>query len=302
MPDELKGLLLVDKPSGMTSHDVVDRVRAAAGIRRVGHTGTLDPAATGLLILCIGPATRLSEYLTGLDKVYEGYMRLGVISDSHDMDGQVTEERTVPSLTLAEIQTILDRFTGQIEQVPPMVSAVKVGGQRLYKLARKGETVERKPRQITVSEFAAISYEAPLVKFRVSCTSGTYVRSLCHEVGQILGCGAVLDSLRRVAVGKYTVTNAALLDTLTSPADVRGRLMPMGDALDLPSVTIRRAGERLLATGGALGRVELKAPPSVREGWVQVKSESGELLALGQVKDNQGELQVQPKRVFLDND
>lgn len=302
MADELKGLLLVDKPSGMTSHDVVDRVRAASGIRRVGHTGTLDPAATGLLILCIGPATRLSEYLTGLDKVYEGYMRLGVATDSHDMDGQVTEERPVPALTRQEIQAVLDRFTGQIEQVPPMVSAVKVGGQRLYKLARKGETVERKPRQITVSEFAALAYEPPLVKFRVSCTSGTYVRSLCHEVGQILGCGAVLDSLRRVAVGKYTVADAAALDTLANPADVRSHLMPMGDALDLPSVTIRRAGERQLAAGGTLGRIELKTPPPVREGWVQVKSESGELLALGQVKDGPGELQVQPKRVFLDND
>ncbi len=302
MSEELKGLLLVDKPSGMTSHDVVDRIRAAAGIRRVGHTGTLDPAATGLLILCIGPATRLSEYLTGLDKVYEGFMRLGVISDSHDMDGQIVEERAVPELTHAQIQAAFDRFTGQIEQVPPMVSAVKVGGQRLYKLARKGETVERKPRQITVSEFAALSFESPLVKFRVSCTSGTYVRSLCHEVGQILGCGAVLDSLRRVAVGKYNVINAAALDTLANPADVRGRLMPMGDALDLPSVTIRRAGERQLATGAALGRVELKTMPAIREGWVQVKSESGELLALGQVKEGPGELQVQPKRVFLDND
>lgn len=302
MADELKGLLLVDKPSGMTSHDVVDRVRAAAGIRRVGHTGTLDPAATGLLILCIGPATRLSEYLTGLDKVYEGYMRLGVTTDSHDMDGQVTEERPVPALTKAEIQAAFDRFTGQIEQVPPMVSAVKVGGQRLYKLARKGETVERKPRQITVSEFAALSYESPLVKFRVSCTSGTYVRSLCHEVGQVLGCGAALDSLRRVAVGKYNVADAAPLDSLAKPDDVRGYLMPMGDALDLPSVTIRRAGERQLAAGGALGRVELKTALPVREGWVQVKSESGELLALGQVKEGPGELLLQPKRVFLDND
>lgn len=302
MSEELKGLLLVDKPSGMTSHDVVDRVRAAAGIRRVGHTGTLDPAATGLLILCIGPATRLSEYLTGLDKVYEGFTRLGVITDSHDMDGQVIEQRPVPELTHAQIQAVFDRFTGQIEQVPPMVSAVKVGGQRLYKLARKGETVERKPRQITVSEFAALSFESPLVKFRVSCTSGTYVRSLCHEVGQVLGCGAALDSLRRVAVGKYNVTNAAALDTLVNPADVRGHLMPMGDALDLPSVTIRRAGERQLATGAALGRVELKTMPTIREGWVQVKSESGELLALGQVKEGPGELQVQPKRVFLDND
>lgn len=300
--DELKGVLLVDKPAGMTSHDVVDRIRAATGVRRVGHTGTLDPAATGLLILCIGPATRLSEYLTGLDKIYEGHMRLGVITDSHDMDGTVVEQRPVPTLTIDGIQEVLDEFTGQIEQVPPMVSAVKVGGQRLYKLARKGETVERKPRQITVSEFSAIAYTPPLVEFRVSCTSGTYVRSLCHEVGQKIGCGGVLDTLRRVAVGKYHVANAAPLDLLANSAEVRARLLPMGDALDLPAVTIRRQGERMLASGNALGRVELKTACPVSEGWIQIKSETGELLALGQVKEGPGELQVLPKRVFVDGD
>ncbi len=300
--EDLKGVLLVDKPAGMTSHDVVDRIRAASGVRRVGHTGTLDPAATGLLILCIGPATRLSEYLTGLDKVYEGHMRLGVSTDSHDMDGVVLEERPVPPLKLKQIQEILDEFTGQIEQVPPMVSAVKVGGQRLYKLARKGETVERKPRQITISEFQALEFSPPLVQFRVRCTSGTYVRSLCHEVGQRLGCGGALDTLRRVAVGKYTVADAVRLDTLTNGAEVRARLLPMGGALDLPAVTIRRQGERMLATGGALGRVELKTECPVREGWIQIKSESGELLALGQVKEGPGELQVLPKRVFVDAD
>ena len=174
--EELKGVLLVDKPSGMTSHDVVDRIRAASGIRRVGHTGTLDPAATGLLILCIGPATRLSEYLTGLDKVYEGHMRLGVSTDSHDMDGSVLEERPVPMLTLARIQEVFDNFTGQIEQIPPMVSAVKVGGQRLYKLARKGETVERKPRQIIVSEFQALEFAPPLVDRKSTRLNSSHIQ------------------------------------------------------------------------------------------------------------------------------
>ncbi len=300
MAEDIKGVLLVDKPAGMTSHDVVDRVRAAAGIRRVGHTGTLDPSATGLLILCVGPATRLSEYLTGLDKVYEGYMRLGVVTDSHDMDGQVIEQRPVPELTLAQIRKALEEFTGHIMQVPPMVSAVKVGGQRLYKLARKGETVERKPRNITVSEFDAVEYTPPLVKFRVSCTSGTYVRSLCHEVGQRLGCGGALDTLRRTAVGRYNVDGAITLDALKTEDDVRRRLLPMGDALELPVVVIRRHGERMLATGGVLGRIELKTECPAAEGWVQIKSESGELLALGQVKQGPGEWQVHPKRVFVD--
>jgi tRNA pseudouridine55 synthase len=300
MTEELKGVLLVDKPSGMTSHDVVDQVRRAAGIRRVGHTGTLDPAATGLLIICVGPATRLSEYLTGLDKVYEGYMRLGVVTDSHDMDGEVVGQHEVPDLALADIQATFDAFTGQIEQVPPMVSAVKVGGQRLYKLARKGETIERKPRQIRVNEFAALGYSPPLVHFRVSCTSGTYVRSLCHDAGAELGCGATLDSLRRTAVGRHHVDAATSLDRLQTAQDVREHLVEMGDVLDLPSVTVRARGEQLIATGGSLRRAELRGDCPVSEGWVQMKSEAGELLALGQVRRGPPELQVLPKRVFSD--
>ncbi len=301
MNDELKGVLLVDKPAGMTSHDVVDRVRRAAGIRRVGHTGTLDPAATGLLIICVGPATRLSEYLTGLDKVYEGYMRLGVVTDSHDMDGEVLEENDVPDLALETIQSAFDDLTGQIEQVPPMVSAVKVGGQRLYKLARKGETVERKPRQITVNEFAALGYEPPLVHFRVGCTSGTYVRSLCHDAGAALDCGATLDSLRRTAVGRHHVGAAVPLEQLQTPEDVRARLVEMGAVLDLPAVIVSQRGEQLIASGGALRRAELQGDCPVDEGWLQLKSDGGELLALGQVRRGPPELQILPKRVFSEN-
>jgi tRNA pseudouridine55 synthase len=298
---DLKGVLLVDKPSGMTSHDVVDRIRRATGIRRVGHTGTLDPAATGLLIICVGPATRLSEYLTGLDKVYEGYMRLGVVTDSHDMDGEVLEENDVPDVTLERVQGVFDGFTGQIEQVPPMVSAVKVGGQRLYKLARKGETVERKPRQITVNEFAALGYESPLVHFRVGCTSGTYVRSLCHDSGASLGCGATLDTLRRTAVGRHNVGDAAPLDTLSEPGAVAERLVPMSDALDLPSIAVNARGERIIASGGSLRGSELEGEYEAVEGLVQIKSPSGELLALGQVRRESPELQIVPKRVFSEN-
>jgi tRNA pseudouridine55 synthase len=216
------------------------------------------------------------------------------------MDGEVLEENDVPDLELATIQAVFDEFTGQIEQVPPMVSAVKVGGQRLYKLARKGETVERKPRQITVNEFVAIGYQPPLVHFRVSCTSGTYVRSLCHDAGAALGCGATLDSLRRTAVGRHNVADAAPLDQLQQPEDVRRRLVDMGDVLDMPSVTVRARGEQLIASGGSLRRPELKTDCPVSEGWVQLKSERGDLLALGQVRRADAELQVVPKRVFSD--
>lgn len=294
----MTGILLVDKPSGMTSHDVVDRVRKAAGIRRVGHTGTLDPNATGLLVLCLGKATRLSEHLTGLDKEYEGTMRLGIVTDSYDSDGQVVEERPIPDLTIEKIQEICDRFTGAIEQLPPMVSAVKVGGERLYKIARKGEVVERQPRKVTVHEFTVLEFNAPDALIRVRCTSGTYVRALCHDVGEILGCGAMLASLRRTQVGRHHVRDAVTLDQLTDPDVVRERLMPMGDALDFPSVHIKPQAQQLVMSGGSLSPRDLVKPCMETEGWVQIKTEAGRLIALGLVEASAAGARVHAKRVF----
>lgn len=296
----MKGILLVDKAVGMTSHDVVDRIRKAAGMRRIGHTGTLDPNATGLLILCLGPATRLSEHLTGLDKVYEGDMRLGITTDSHDMAGEVLEEKPVPAdLTAEQVAAVFQEFTGDILQVPPMVSAVKVGGERLYKLARKGQTVTREPRPVTVHEFALLRFEPPLVGFRVGCTSGTYVRSLCHEVGQRLGCGATLNSLRRTAVGRHSVTQAAPVDAFKTHADVEQRLLSIESALDLPEVILRPGGRRLVASGSAITAQDLKDECPVSAGWVQLKSETGELLALGQVQQSATAVSILPRRVFV---
>ncbi|MBM3288647.1 MAG: tRNA pseudouridine(55) synthase TruB [Candidatus Hydrogenedentes bacterium] len=294
----MNGILLVDKPSGMTSHDVVDRIRKAAKMRRIGHTGTLDPAATGLLILCLGSATRLSEFLTGLDKVYEGTMRFGVVTDSYDFDGKVVEERPVPPLTPAQIQGAFDAFSGDIMQLPPMVSAVKVGGERLYKLARKGETVEREPRKITVKEFALLSYAAPDAAFRVRCTRGTYARTLCYDVGEKLGCGATLASLRRTGVGKHAIEQAKPVDAFQSPDDVAAALLPANDALDLPAVCVRNASRGAAMSGNALERRDLRNDIPVDKGWVQVKAENGELLALGEVHSSFGVLHVQPKRVL----
>lgn len=294
----MTGILLVDKPAGMTSHDVVDRIRKAANMRRIGHTGTLDPAATGLLILCLGNATRLSEFLTGLDKVYEGVMRLGVVTDSYDMDGKVVAEHPVPPLTGEQIQEAFDAFTGDIMQVPPMVSAVKVGGERLYKLARKGEVVEREPRPVTVKEFALLNYAEPDATFRVRCTRGTYARTLCHDVGEKLGCGGTLASLRRTAVGKYGIEQAKPVDAFRTPDDVAAVLMNVNDALDLPAVSVRSGSVDTVRTGGTLERRDLRADCPTDKGWVQVKSEKGELLALGEVQSNFGVLRILPKRVL----
>lgn len=293
------GILLVDKPSGMTSHDVVDRIRRASGVKRVGHTGTLDPAATGLLIICVGYATRLSEHLTGLEKIYEGDMRLGVVTDSYDMDGEVLEENPVPELDDQTLRDTFAVFTGDILQVPPMVSAVKVGGERLYKKARKGEIVEREARPVTVHEFALVAYDAPLATFRVTCSSGTYVRGLCHDAGRRLGCGGVLDSLRRTSVGKHRVANATPVDDFTCKEDVLKRLLPIADALELPEVVVLPSARRLIATGTTLRPKDLRGECPVTEGWVQLKSDKGELFALGLVEQSAVEVSINPKRVFV---
>lgn len=295
----MTGLLLVDKAAGMTSHDVVDRIRRAAGQRRVGHTGTLDPGATGLLIMCLGHATRLSEHLTGLDKQYEGEMRLGITTDSYDLDGTVTEERPVPELSLDRIQTVCNTFIGEIEQIPPMVSAVKIGGERLYKIARQGGEVERPPRRIKVYEFSALDYAAPSVRIRVRCSSGAYVRGLCHDAGNLLGCGAVLANLRRTKVGAFQVEDALPVDSLSTPQSVEERLLSMDHALDLPCLVVRNSSRHVVANGGILGPAELKGASPMQEGWVQLKSENGRLLALGTVEPDPIGLRIRPRRVFI---
>jgi len=202
------GVLLIDKPAGMTSHDVVDRVRRHFGFKKVGHCGTLDPAATGLLILVLERATKLQDRLMSDDKAYEGTMILGVSTDSQDADGEIIAEKPVPPLTAEDIEAALAKFRGDIQQIPPMVSAVKHQGTPLYKLARKGQTVERKPRLIHIYDLRILSLELPRITFRVACTKGTYVRTICSDVGDLLGCGAHLHELRRTRSGKFDVNEA----------------------------------------------------------------------------------------------
>ena len=212
VPEDPAGILLVDKPSGMTSHDVVDRVRRQFRLQKVGHGGTLDPQATGLLVLLIGRGTKLSQRVMGHDKTYEGSMRLGVITDSQDADGTVLEERDYRLVEESSVHGVMRGFVGDQQQIPPMVSAVKIKGVPLYKMARKGEEVEREPRFIHVYEFRILSFEPPLVHFVLRCTKGTYVRTLCADVGEALGCGAMLESLRRTQSGNLDVANARSLE------------------------------------------------------------------------------------------
>lgn len=206
--DALDGALLIDKPAGPTSHDVVENVRRQFGLAKVGHCGTLDPNATGLLILVLGKATKLSEKLMSDDKVYSGSMKFGETTDSYDADGELTASLPVMPMTLEELNEAAESFLGDQMQMPPMVSAVKKDGVPLYKLARKGIEVERKARLIHIYNFRFTNYEEPLGWFRIACTKGTYVRSITHDLGQKLGCGAHLATLRREVSGKYDVADA----------------------------------------------------------------------------------------------
>lgn len=226
--DTFDGALLIDKPCGPTSHDIVAAVRRNFQLEKVGHAGTLDPNATGLLILLLGKGTKLSEKLMGSDKVYEGTARFGETTDSYDSDGEIVGSLPVPPLSLDELNSYADQFTGDQMQTPPMVSAVKKDGVPLYKLARKGLEVERKPKLIRIYKFRFTSYNEPEAQFRVACTKGTYIRSLIHDLGQKVGCGAHLSQLRRVASGKFDVKDALTLEKALalSPNDLGQKVIP----------------------------------------------------------------------------
>ncbi len=209
------GLLLVDKPAGPTSHDIIDGIRWQFGLKKVGHCGTLDPAATGLLLVVVGKATRLSERLLSDDKVYEGIIKMGEVTDSYDAAGEVVESHEVPvDLSLEQLQEAGREFLGDIMQEPPMVSAVKKEGVPLYKLARKGVKVERKARLVHVYEFPLLHFQSPRVWFRVRCTKGGYVRSLAHELGARIGCGAHLERLHRTQSGSFKCDDAIRFEEL----------------------------------------------------------------------------------------
>jgi tRNA pseudouridine55 synthase len=227
--EPLDGALLIDKPAGPTSHDIVDALRRHFGIRKAGHCGTLDPNATGLLILVLGKATKLSERLMADDKVYAGAIKFGETTNSYDADGELVASLPVPLLTVEQLNEAAAAYLGDQMQEPPMVSAVKKDGVPLYKLARKGVEVERQARLIHIYSFRFDKYEEPVGSFRIACTKGTYVRSLAHDLGQKLGCGGHLLSLRRTNSGKFSVADALPLEAVLNlpPADFEKRIIPI---------------------------------------------------------------------------
>lgn len=229
------GLLLVDKPTGPTSHDIVAKLRHRFRIPKVGHGGTLDPMATGLLIILLGKGTKISERVMGHDKTYEGTLRLGIETDSQDADGQVIAEKDAAAITEEQVAEQMKARLGDQMQMPPMVSAVKIKGVPLYKLARKGETVERPPKLVHLYRFDLLDFIPPNARFVVECTKGTYVRTLAHDIGQALGVGAHLSQLRRTKIGAFDVANASTLDELLSLSSLEGKTLPLSVALPLLS-------------------------------------------------------------------
>jgi tRNA pseudouridine55 synthase len=298
--DDLKksvvsGVLVIDKPVGMTSHDVVQIVRKGIDIRRAGHTGTLDPRASGVLVVLIGPAVRLSEYISASDKRYQATVRLGASTNTYDAEGQITQASAKVDVTEDQFMEALDSFVGEIEQVPPPYSAVKVKGRRAYEMSRKGEEVDLKPRKINVYSLELLEWAPPEAVVDVYCSSGTYVRSLAHDLGQQLGCGAHLVGLRRTKSGRFTLRDAVPLRRLRE-AFANGEwykyLIPAAEALadwpmvelDPDQVELIRHGHRVPADPGSTG-------------WARGVSMQGDLVALLEFDADTQEWQ--PRKVFF---
>ena len=255
----MDGVLVVDKPQGPTSHDVVSKVRRILNEKKVGHTGTLDPMATGVLPLVLGRATKLARYLSGDDKTYRATLRLGISTRTLDAEGEITEERPVVA-TLEDVQRVLAAFVGTIEQIPPMYSAKKIDGRKLYELARKGIEVEREAKAVTLHSITLINFVGSQVVFDVSCSAGTYVRVLAHDIGERLGCGAHLQALHRTVAGPFCIDQAVSLEAIeTDPDGALGRLLPLADALiALPRLDVPPNIARLIATGYQLSVADLR--------------------------------------------
>jgi tRNA pseudouridine55 synthase len=291
----VSGVLVVDKPVGLTSHDVVQIIRRGTGIRRAGHTGTLDPRASGVLVILVGPAVRLSEYVSASDKRYQATIRLGSTTDTYDSEGVITSTADVSDITEEEFNERLQKFVGEMEQVPPPYSAVKVKGRKAYEMARKGEEVDLEPRIIQVYSLDVLEWAPPEAVIDVHCSSGTYVRSLAHDLGKDLGTGAHLVGLRRTKSGRFTLRDAVPLRRLQEAFDAGNWyrfLIPAAEALsDWPMVELNPDEVELVRHGH-----RVPAEPG-QKGWARGVSMQGDLVALLEVEDETGEWQ--PRKVFF---
>ena len=249
----MDGVIVICKEKGFTSHDVVAKLRGILHMKKIGHTGTLDPDAEGVLPVALGKATRLVDMITDKEKTYEAVMRLGVVTDTQDMSGTVLSQTTELSVTEEEICTVVSSFVGDYMQVPPMYSALKVNGKKLYELAREGKTVERKPRPVHFYEIEILDISFPLVRFRVTCSKGTYIRTLCNDIGEKLGCGGAMEELLRIQSGNFTLEESMTLSQVeeaVADGTIGEKLVSIEDVLSMyPALICTPEGDRLLGNG-----------------------------------------------------
>ncbi len=274
----MNGIVIIDKPQGWTSQDVTARLRRVFNTRRIGHGGTLDPMATGVLPVFVGRATRGVEFFEHAEKTYEATLRLGISTDTEDITGTVLEKRPV-SLTESDFLAVLPQFRGEIMQIPPMYSALKVNGQKLCDLARKGVEVERKPRPITIFELECVAFTGDTARLRVRCSKGTYIRTLCKDLGEALGCGGCMEALRRVTAGEYSIGEAVPLDVLLEAAEPEKFLRPVDSMFrNFDALTLTEKQESRCRNGNSFS---LKLP----DGIYRTYNKNGEFLALSEAKD-----------------
>lgn len=269
------GILIVDKPSGWTSQDVVSKLRGVLREKRVGHGGTLDPMATGVLPVFFGRATRAVEFFEHADKTYLATLRLGTVTDTQDTTGTVLETRPA-QVSEAQLRAVLEQFTGEIEQIPPMYSAIKVGGKKLYELARSGKEIARKPRRITVYSIELREFSGTDAVLRVHCSKGTYVRTLCHDVGAALGCGGCMAALQRVQAGAYTLEQSVPLQEIVENPHPEALLLPTDSLFAAhPAATLNAAQEKRCRNGADFSA-------ELRDGTWRLYGENGAFLALAE--------------------
>jgi len=298
----MNGILLIDKPPGMTSHDVVRRVRRLLRTRRVGHTGTLDPLATGVLPIAVGEATRIVQFLMEGDKTYRAVLKLGETTTTQDAEGEVLERRPVEGITAETVIAAARSFEGVIRQLPPMYSALKKDGVPLYRLARQGIEVERESRAVRIDRLQILDVDLPLITLEVDCSKGTYVRTLCHDLGLVLGTGAHLLALRRTRSGSFTEADCVTLEQLETDGTATPPLLSVDEALrGMPALEVDAEATRRLADGIPPALASLSAVPGCPEGETVRLMHAGTLLAIarfapGRLNEKRGDFEL--LRVF----
>lgn len=286
----IHGIINVYKEKGFTSHDVVAKLRGIVGQKKIGHTGTLDPDATGVLPVCLGKATKLCDLLTDKNKTYEAVLLLGKTTDTQDITGEVLEEKSTEALTEEKVREAIEGFIGDYEQIPPMYSALKVNGKKLYELAREGKVIERKARPVKILDIQILEIDLPKVRMEVSCSKGTYIRTLCHDIGEKLGCGGCMESLIRTRVSTFRIEDAKTLDeieTLKQEGKLAELLVPIDTMFPFyPKITVKDDWKAFAKNGNPLDLKMLKeACGQDEETQVRLYDESGKFIAIYQWKE-----------------